>query len=132
MKNLKVIAIMTFLFLSCDPVSDMEANIENLTTQELVVDFISFDESLNKSLRIPPSESVLFQEAFDIGNTFLQPSLADYDSVVVQNSDEIILKIYKKDNPGKNIYNVNEDWIGSEPSKRFFKYKYQIKSEDFE
>lgn len=132
MKNLKVIAIMTFLLVSCDPVSDMEANIENLTTQELAVDFISFDESLNKSLQIPPNESALFQEVFDIGNTFLQPSLVDYDSVVVRNSDEIILKIYKKNSPGKNIYNVNEDWMGSEPSKRVFKYKYQIKSEDIE
>lgn len=132
MKNLKVIAIMTFLLVSCDPVSDMEANIENLTTQELAVDFISFDESLNKSLQIPPNESALFQEVFDIGNTFLQPSLVDYDSVVVRNSDEIILKIYKENSPGKNIYNVNEDWMGSEPSKRVFKYKYQIKSEDIE
>jgi len=132
MKNHLSITIMIFLFVSCDPVSDMEANIENLTTQELKIDFISFDESLNKSLQIQPNETALFQEVFDVGNTFLQPSLTDYDSVVVRNSSQVILKIYKENSPGKNIYNVNDDWIGSEPMKRVFKYKYEMKTEDIE
>lgn len=130
MKNLLANTILIFLFVNCDPVSDMEATIENLTSQELNINFISINESLNKSLQILPNESALFQEGFDVGNTFLQASLIDYDSVVVRNSSDAILKIYKENNPGKNIYNVNDDWIGSEPMTKFFRYKYEIKTED--
>ena len=131
MKNFPVLILLTFTLLSCDPVSDMEANIENLTSQELTIDFISFDESLNKSLQIVPNETALFQEVFDVGNDFLEPVLSDYDSIVVKNSADAILKIYKENDPGKNIYNI-DDWISSEPSKRFFKYTYQISNEDID
>lgn len=132
MKNYMRFLLIFTLFLNCDPVSDMEANIENLTTQDLTIDFISFDETLNKSLLILPNKTVLFQEGFEVGNTFLEPSLVDYDSIVIRNSNEAILKIYKESDTGKNIYNINDYWIGSEPSKKSFRYLYQINSEDIE
>ena len=110
----------------------MEADIENLTSQTLTIQFISSDESLSKTLQILPNGIELFQESFDIGSTFLEPSLVDYDSVVIKNQAEQILNVYKENDPGKNIYNIDDHWIASEPSKRFFKYKYQIESEDIE
>jgi len=132
MKNFIRVFLITIVFCSCDPVSDMEADIENLTTQDLILEFISFDQNLNKTLEIPTEESRRFQEAFDVGNDFLEPSLIEYDSVVVKNSAEQILKIYKPESTGKNIYNIDEYWLSSEPYKRGFRYEYEIYDEDLE
>lgn len=132
MKNLFVLTMMALIFSGCDPVSNMEAEIENLTSQTLTIQFISSDESLSKTLQIPPNGIELFQEGFDIGSTFLEPSLVNIDSVVIKNQTEQLLKLYKENDTGKNIFNIDDHWIASEPSKRFFIYKYQIESEDLE
>ncbi|MFX0558586.1 hypothetical protein ACOCEA_17420 [Maribacter sp. CXY002] len=132
MKNLFLFTIMILTFPSCDPASNMEANIENLTSQTLTIEFISSTESLSKTLQIPPNGIELFQEGFDIGSNFLKPSLLDYDSVVIKNQTKQILKVFKEIENGKNIYNVDEYWIASEPSKRFFIYEYEIGNEDIE
>jgi len=52
--------------------------------------------------------------------------------VVVKNQAEDILKVYKPSDIGKNIYNIKDYWQGSEPSKRFFKYEYEIENQDIE
>lgn len=132
MKNIYLILLAALMLLSCDPVSDMEANIENLTSENLTIDFISSEIDLNKTLQIAPNEIKLFQEGFDIGSTYLEPSLVDYDSVVVRNQAQDILKIYKKNEAGKNIYNIDAYWQGTEPSIRFFKYEYEIESSEIE
>lgn len=132
MKNIFRVFLISVVFCSCDPVADMEANIENLTTQDLVLEFISFDQNLNKTLEITPEETMLFQEAFDISNVYLEPSLEDFDSVVVKNSVEEILKVFKPDNSGKNIYNIKEYWLLRQPYKRGFRYKFEIYDEDLE
>ena len=133
MKNSIFLLVIILIFTSCDPVSDMEANIENLTSEDLTIDFIaSTDESLTRTLLIPAGELVLFQEGFDVGGTFLEPYLEPYDSVVIKNQAAIIRKIYKPSDAGKNIYNIKDYWNGREPSKRIYKYKYQIQSEDLD
>ncbi len=132
MKNSILSAIFLLIFSACDPVSDMEANIENLTNQRLTIDFISLDEDFDKTLQLSPNEIVLFQEGFDVGGTFLQPSLVEYDSVVIKNQAEEILRVYKENDPGKNIYNVDDYWSASEPSKRVYKYEYEIEGRDIE
>jgi hypothetical protein len=110
----------------------MEANIENLTNQDLIIEFVSFDQDLGKTLVIPINETRLFEAVSDYGNTFLEPRLIEYDSVVVKNNAEQILKVYKPNDTGKNIYNIDEYWLLREPSKRFFKYEYEINNEDLE
>ena len=132
MKKLFLVTLTGVLFSSCDPTSIMEANIENLTSQSLKIEFVSFDANSNKILEIDPNEIQLFQEGFDIGNDFLEPSLVEYDSVVIKNQANNILKVFKPNDTGKNIYNIDEYWIGSEPSKRFFKYKYELTDADIE
>lgn len=132
MNRLFLILIAIAVFYSCDPVASMEANIENLTTQDLIIEFVSFDQDFSKTLELPKNESRLFQEGFDIGGEFLEPSLSEYDSVVVKNNAEQILKVYKPNDTGKNIYNTDEYWLSSEPSKRYFKYEYEINNEDLE
>lgn len=118
--------------LSCDPVSDMEATIENLTSKNLTIEFISFDVNSSKILQIAPNEIQLFQESFNIGSTFLEPSLVEYDSVVIKNQLKEVLKVYKPNGANRNIYNIESYWIASEPSKRFFKYEFVINEEDIE
>ncbi|MDO6471755.1 hypothetical protein [Maribacter sp. 1_MG-2023] len=132
MKKLMVLTLTMILIFSCDPVSDMEANIENLTSENLTIEFISFDVSSSIILQIAPNEIQLFQESFDIGSTFLEPSLVEYDSVVIKNQLDEVLKVYKPNDTNRNIYNIDSYWIASEPSKRFFKYEFEINDQDIE
>lgn len=132
MKRIALIALMIPIFFSCDPLAQMEANIENLTAKKLSVVFMSSDSSISKTLEIDPNQNVFFQEGFDIGNTYLEPYLSEYDSVVIKNQADEILKVYKRNDVGKNIYNIDVYWISTEPSKRFFKYEYEIENEDIE
>lgn len=81
----------------------MEANIENLTNHDLIIEFVSFNQDLSKTLVIPTNETILFEEVSDIGNTFLEPSLTKYDSVVVKSNAKQILKVYKPNDTEKNI-----------------------------
>ncbi len=132
MKNIGVLTIMVITFVSCDPVSNMDADIENLTPQTLIIDFISSDTSLSKTLQLPPNEMVRFQEGFDVGGAFLEPYLDVYDSVLIKNQLEETLRVYKEGDTGKNIYKIDDYWEASEPSKRFYKYAYEIQAEDIE
>ncbi len=120
------------VFSSCDPIADIEANVENLTSETLTIDFVSSDNSsLNKTLQLAPNELKLFQEGSDIGSTYLEPSIDEYDSVIIKNQSEDVLRVFKITDIGKNIYTI-DDWISSEPRKRFFKYQYQIENEDIQ
>lgn len=122
----------TFLC-SCDPETDLEANIENLTNQDLIIEFVSFDQAFGKTLVIPTNETRLFEVLSTVtGNNFLEPSIFQYDSVVVKNNAEQILKVYKPTDSGKNIYNIDEYWFLRNPSKRFFDYEYEINNEDLQ
>lgn len=129
-KNLTVSILIILILSSCDPVSTLEANITNLTAENLTIEFISPDESSSKIIQIASGEMELFQEGFDIGGTYLGPSLIDYDSVVIKNQAGQILKVYKESDAGKNIYTINSFWIVDEPSRRFFKYYYEIENQD--
>lgn len=129
-KNLTVSILIILILSSCDPVSTLEANITNLTAENLTIEFISPDESSSKIIQIASGEMELFQEGFDIGGTYLEPSLIDYDSVVIKNQAGQILKVYKESDAGKNIYTINSFWIVDEPSRRFFKYYYEIENQD--
>ena len=132
MRKLFFITLVGVLFSSCDPVAQMEATIENLTSDSLKIEFVAFDESTNKILEIAPNEFELFQEGFDIGDDFIEPSLVEYDSVVIKNIADHILKVFKPNDTGRNIYNIDEYWIGSEPSNNSFKYKYELTEADIE
>lgn len=131
MKKTILLFLASIFFYNCDPVASMEANIENLTSEQLTIEFLGAEEaSLNKTLSIAPNEIKLFQEGFDVGSTFLEPYLEEYDSVVVKNQANDVLKVLKPTDTGRNIYNIKEYWMGSEPSKRFFKYEYEITEQD--
>jgi len=131
MKHIVKLFLLTICFTSCDPVADMEANIENLTDKTLSIEFISKNVNLAKSLELAPNEIGLFQEGFDIGSTYLEPYFDEYDSIVIRNVGQQILKVYKPEITGRNIYDLS-NWIAREPSKRFFIYEFEIKNSDIQ
>ena len=131
MKRSFVFLILISVATGCDPSSVMDANIENATLQPLSITFVS---SLigNRTLTLDPDETVLFQDGFSTTGGFLQPDLVDYDSVYIENQSAQILKIFKPDTPGKNIYLIEDYWTLTEPDKRVYKYDYTINPEDLE
>lgn len=131
MKKRIFIGLSMLSLLGCDPVSDMEANIENLTPQALRVEVVSSIQELGKTIEIAPNKIERFQEGFDIGSTYLEPNFNNIDSIVIKNPTGEVLKVYKENNSGRNIYDI-ENWDASEPSKRFFKYKFEIRQEDLD
>jgi len=60
-------------------------------------------------LDIPTDATECYKEVFDMGNEFLEPPLVAYDSVVIKNRAEQILKVYKPDDTSKAIYSLNEN-----------------------
>ena len=133
MKKKVLLGIIALLVYSCDPVSDMEADISNTTSQNLSIRFVSstFTED-TKTLEIESGETILFQQATSTIGSFLEPSLVQFDSIFIQNTSEEILKVFKPDTPGKNIYDIDAFWNAREPSKRQYFYEYQITDEDIQ
>ncbi|RNC91732.1 MAG: hypothetical protein ED555_01000 [Allomuricauda sp.] len=132
MKKLIALALVILVASSCDPIAEYDAYIENATPTNLSIAFFSSDIELNRSLNITSGQTVFFQEGSDIGSTFIQPSLVQYDSIVVRNEENQIIRVYKENDPGKNIYNVDAYWAGRETSKWVYEYEYQIESIDLD
>lgn len=118
--------------MSCDPVSNMRANIRNSTSSDLIFTFASEDSLYNKSIAITQQDEALFQEDFSTIGGFLRPSLSMYDSVKVGNSSGMIYRVYTPISAGKNIYNIEESWSFSEPSKRYYIYDFIVNDGDIQ
>ncbi len=134
-KKMKKLVLFIFLIsfcVSCDPVSSMDANIKNSTSNNFSIVFASSISELNKILELEPSTTGLFQDGFSTTGSVLEPSLIDYDSVYIMNDANEILKLYKPGTEGKNIFNIETYWSFREPSKRFYKYQFDIRNEDIE
>ena len=124
--------LLTLLILSCDEGESMEVFIINSSSQKVKVNFVSSEiNELNKSLVIDSNQQKLYVD-FQSGTSGVFLTFVDNDSIYIQNTSNEILKVYKADTPGKNIYNVDEYWSVSEPSKNHFVYTYEITEEDFE
>ncbi|WP_233882151.1 hypothetical protein [Tenacibaculum piscium] len=121
----------SFAFISCDPGDSLEANITNETSKDLFIEFVSSEfPEINRSLSVKTSETEVY---LDIGKSGTRTNLLyfnDFDSIYVKNSSNEILKIFKENTTGKNIYNIDEYWSVSEPSKNHFIYTYEITEED--
>ena len=131
-KKLTLFGCICLLMSSCDPVATMTANIKNNSSETLTIVFPSTDSIHHIELSLSPNETKLFQDGMDIGSTYLEPRLGDYDSVYILNAQVELVKVYKANSPNKNIYNVPEDWQSSEPSRWVFEYLYEIENSDIE
>lgn len=131
MKKLFFLFGLLLLTASCDPTSLMDVTINNSTSQKLRMTFVS-NSLPGNTLSIDPDQTVLFDEGMSTTGSFLEPSFAEYDSIYISNEANEILKVYKQDSEGKNIYQVDTYWTYTEPSKRQYRYVYRITKEELE
>jgi hypothetical protein len=119
------------VLLSCDPTSVIEASIVNETNKNLTVVFLARDTSEDLTLTLNANSTVLFQDGFDIGSTYLEPNLSGYYTVLIKDATENILKEYQPDEEGKNIFDVGS-WNTIETEKRNFIYEFVITDQDLQ
>lgn len=125
------LTLVTIIIVGCDPSESLEAIIVNNTNEDLSVIFDSEIQEFDIDLTInASSEKELLSFQANTGGVVL--SFRDYDSIYIQNSSNEILKVFKENTIGKNIYNVEQYWTVNEPSKNLFRYSYEITSEDIE
>lgn len=129
----KIIPLLSLIgtLLSCDPAAVIEASLSNETDQNLTVVFLAQDASENLTLTVNANAKALFQDGFDIGNTYLEPDLTRYYSVEIKDTNENVLKEYLPDEEGKNIFDV-ESWNTLEDEKRNFIYEFVITDQDLQ
>ena len=128
MRNIFYVLVL-LIFVSCDPTESLEANIINNTSQDLKVIFRSVElPDFNDTLEVKSNNKVLYSEFGGVGRVGL--AFHDYDSIYIQNFSDEVLKVYKEDTAGKNIYNVEEYWSVNETSKSNFVYTFEIRNED--
>lgn len=121
----------SFCFISCDPAESLEAIIINNSSQDLKITFVSVEiPDFNETFEIESNSKILHSEIVGIGDANL--GFHNYDSIYIENYSNEILKVYKANTPGKNIYNVDEYWQKRKPSKNHFVYTYEITNEDIE
>ncbi len=133
MKRISLGILTAILCFSCDPVSLMDANIENTTSQNLSITFVSAEfTDLNKTFEMGSEEIILYREGFSTIGSFLKVSLDGLDSVYITNTAKEVLKVYKPETAGRNIFKIDDYWKSSTPSKRFYQYDYQLTNEDIQ
>lgn len=123
-------SILILIISGCDTGQSMEAIVINSSSQKVKVNFVSSEISdLNKSMEIDSNQQELYV-AFQSGTSGVFLTFVDNDSIYIQDASNEVLKIFKEGSQGKNIYNVDEDWEVTEPSKNHFVYSYTITDED--
>ena len=128
-KTIFNLVLFAFTLVGCDPpLESLEAIIKNTSDENLLILFDSEIDDFDMRLNIENNATQRLLSFTDIGSIGL--SFRDYDSIYIENSSNEILKVYKADTPGKNIYDVDKYWQKREPSKNFFEYTYEITDED--
>lgn len=136
-KLLFIYSILTFLVSSCDTSESLEYRIENNIDLDLKIYFVSsfiYPNLVDNSRveEIPSMDSFKDSSESTPGLGQAVFSFIEHDSIYITNDSNEVLKIYKEDTPGKNIYNVNEYWSVEETSKNQFVYTYEITDDDIE
>ena len=125
-----IICLLSVCLISCDPSEDMDALILNRTDHDLKVHFVS-SITASEIKEIKAMSSIYYIEGN--GNNALGGitfTLAQYDSIYIGDKNQNILKVYKEDTKGKNIYDIDTYWNRSKPSRNFVQYTFEITDED--
>lgn len=101
-----------FYLFSCDPVGNLDVSIQNLTGQNIRIQWFSNLEEFQYSKLIEQGETQLIpeQNISDIGSLVTEPYYQVYDSVLVFSSDNELIKTWRPDSTSKNIFNTTSDW----------------------
>src|SRR5690606_39164759 len=111
---------------SCDPEKCSSFYLENISGTDIELNFVGVS---SEKKTIAMGKKVPFgNTSCDIGGPPIL-YLGVYDSIYVTNVSDEVLKVYKEDTPGKNIYNVDRDWTIKE-TKNHAEYTYTITNED--
>ncbi|MCL6274045.1 hypothetical protein M3P19_08490 [Muricauda sp. 2012CJ35-5] len=136
MRNVILSWFLTSLLIACDPSESLDAVINNNTDLSLRISFVSSQiltempnqtEFILVASRGKTSYARLGSDS-GIGNVAF--SLQVFDSIYITDMSDEILQVYKPNTQGKNIFNIDEYWEVTEPSKNHFVYSYTINDED--
>jgi hypothetical protein len=129
MKKILFMILAIICFYSCDPIPCTEEVLLNNSNKNLIVNYRSSDTSFNKQISINKnSSSTVGEIACGMGGVVVNYSI--YDSVYIVNTENKVIKVYKKNTIGKNIYNVDKYWRRTKPSKNYYVYTFEITNED--
>ena len=135
----KIIYFATIVILySCDPSESLETKIINYSNSDLDINFVSRliienNQSNKESFKIESGNSITYGRlnvTGGSGNAGL--SLIDFDSIYISTNNNEIVKIWKNDSEGKNIYDIANFWTVKETSKDYYVYTFEITDKDIE
>ena len=113
---MKTKTLFTLFFLlclfGCDPVGNLDVSIQNLTGQDIRIQWFSNMEEFQYSKLIEQgvTRPIPEQKISDNGGLATEPYYQVYDSVLVFSSEDELIKIWRPDSPPKNIFNTANDW----------------------
>ncbi|CAA0144567.1 conserved exported hypothetical protein [Tenacibaculum maritimum] len=112
MKKISLLMIITFLLSSCDPFGCLDVEIENNTNQDIIVKWYSQNSLLNRSKEFKQGEKLMISENSHCSQGNIPPfeGLFEIDSVIIESKQNEILKTWKPNSNGKNIFNTESDW----------------------
>lgn len=125
------------ILFSCDPSESLETRIINNSNLDIKINFVSrliLRNNLNntESFEIKSNNSITYERlnvAGGLGHAGL--SLSDFDSIYLSKNNKI-LKVWKIDSEGKNIYDIGNYWTVEENPKNNYIYIFEITKEDLE
>nr|WP_298995145.1 hypothetical protein [uncultured Allomuricauda sp.] len=124
--------------LGCETEESLEAIFENSTDSKVKIHFTSslILSDFPSNTEVLNLESMAKVDYYRIGTDNLgggvigNYSLIEFDSIYITTTTNEVLKIFKPDTPGKNIYNIDQYWTVRETGKNHFEYTYTITDED--
>lgn len=131
MKKLILSVFALTLLSSCDFASSMDANLTNTTSESLSL-VLASSIVPTETFQLDSNETILLRDGFSATGSFLEPLFTDYDSIYIKNASNEVVKVFKENSTGKNIYDIERYWLFREPSKRVYEYDYEITNEDIQ
>jgi len=131
-----MVVISTLITIGCDPSESLEYDIVNNTPIDLKLHFVSnliYSEIPNNDKIVKILSNEVYNDETGNNNLGLGQamlSFTDFDSIYITNLSDKVLKVYKENIVGKNIYNIDDYWSVRKTSKNHFEYTYEITNED--
>jgi hypothetical protein len=128
MKKIIVFILIVNAFASCDPTSTTTYKIKNNTKNNIEIIFLS-------SIDVSDTVTISHQEVqtWKVDTHYGSPSakmdlIVLYDSIMIK-TDDLVIKTYKTQTLGKNIYNYDY-WSEHKKKKRDYEYTFEITEDD--
>lgn len=127
MKKSYLSLIILLIYAACDPELCSDELLINNTEMDLLINYVG-SMSDSEQIFFKGGETVSRGVLCAMGGVVVNNSI--YDSIYITTSTDELLKVYKHDTSGKNIYNVDQYWMVRETGKNDVEYTYTITNED--